>query len=638
MKKIQINDPESKSLDFTVENFQKLKNLFPEIILENPNGDEVINLESLRLLIGDKSLAGSEERYGLNWVGKRKSRQMALTPSIGTLLPDIGDSVNWDTTKNILIQGDNLEVLKLLQKSYARKVKAIYIDPPYNTGRNLIYPNDYHDGIRTYLEVTGQAEGQHKLSSNPEAGGRFHTNWLSMIYPRLRLARNLLAEDGVLIATIDDNEQANLGVILREVFEEGNYDHVCVPIIHNPRGIQGENFSYVHEYAFFVFKKGTKAINDRKIEQSEIDWSQFRNWGTESERADAKNCFYPVILKDGEIIGFGDVSKDDFHPKQTEVIDGETFVYPIDKSGIERKWRYARQSVDAIKHLLKAKKTSTGYEIEIGKDFGLYKTIWNDKRYDANEYGTKIVGELVPNSPFTFPKSLWAVHDSLMAVVGNDPNALVLDFFAGSGTTGHAVYEINKADGGNRRYILVQLPELIDEGGEFKTIFDVTKARLKTAATNLAAEDSSRDIDYGFRVFKLDASNIRVWNSMPENLEASLLEHENHIIENRDELDIFYEILLKLGIDLSVEVKKKQFGKFIVYSAAGGRLMACLSNCINDDDIVGLASHISDWHKELPEKSDTTLIFLDSAFNSDSAKTNITAILNQHGIQGIRSL
>ncbi|MGB3655664.1 MAG: site-specific DNA-methyltransferase, partial [Rivularia sp. (in: cyanobacteria)] len=472
IKKLELNDPDTKSADIVAGNVDALKALFPEAFKEGG-----IDFEVLKQLLGE-AVDGRDEKYGLNWYGKRKARQIALTPSTGTLLPCPDDSVQWDTTQNLMIEGDNLEVLKLLQKSYSRKIKAIYIDPPYNPGRNLIYPNDYQDGIRAYLEVTGQIDGSLKLTSNPDTGGRFHTNWLSMIYPRLKLARGLLADDGVLIATIDDNEVTQLGMALKEVFEEGSYDHVCVPVVHNPRGVQGKNFSYVHEYAFFVFPTGTKAIADRKIDSSEIDWSQFRNWGTESERTDAKNCFYPVIVKGGEIVGFGDVTHDDIHPQQTEVEGDTSYVYPIDRSGVERKWRYARQSVEAIQHLLRVKPTKHGFEIELGKDFGLFKTIWTDKRYDANEYGTGIVGELVPDSPFTFPKSLWAVYDSILAATENDENAIVLDFFAGSGTTAHAVLELNKDLGGNRRFIMVQFPEPTDHKN-FKTIFDVTKARVK---------------------------------------------------------------------------------------------------------------------------------------------------------------
>ena len=632
MNKITINDPESRSAGVVAENLEHLKALFPEAFTEGK-----VEFEVLKQLLG-VAVDEREEHYGLNWHGKRRARQLALTPTTGTLRPCTEESVDWDSTQNLMIEGDNLEVLKLLQKSFSRRVKAIYIDPPYNTGNNLIYPNDYQDGIRTYLEVTGQVEGGVSLSSNPTSGGRFHTNWLSMIYPRLKVARNLLRQDGVLICTIDDNEVTQLGMVLREIFEEGSYDHVCVPVIHNPRGVQGQNFSYVHEYAFFVYPSGTKAIANRRIDESEKTWSQFRNWGTESERTDAKHCFYPVIVKDGEITGFGDVCDDAFHPPQS-VMDGEAiYVYPIDKSGTERKWRYARQSVDAIKHLLRAKKGVEGYEIQIGKDFGLYKTVWTDKRYDANDYGTGLVGSLVPNSPFTFPKSLWSVYDSLLAVTGDDPNAIVMDFFAGSGTTGHAVMQLNRDEGGARRFILVQLPEPVAGNERFSTIFEVTKARVKAVSEQMKAENPDYKGDTGFRVFKLDSSNIRVWVPNADDLEGSLLENIDHIKADRTEEDILYELLLKLGLDLCVPIETRAIADKSVRTIGAGTLITCLDETITREEVEPLALGIADWHDELASAGDSAVVFRDSAFVDDVAKTNLVAILEQRGLGNVRSL
>lgn len=632
IEKLTAGHPDTQSADIVAGSIEALRALFPEAFTEGK-----IDFEVLKQCLGG-AVDEREEKYGLNWHGKRRARQIALTPSTGTLLPKPEASLDWDATRNILIEGDNLEVLKLLQKSYSKKIKAIYIDPPYNTGRNLIYPNDYQDGIRTYLEVTGQVGGGAKLTSNPDAGGRFHTNWLSMIYPRLKLARNLLAPDGVLIVTIDDNEVTQLGVVLREVFEEGNFEHVCVPVVHNPRGVQGKNFSYVHEYAFFVFPSGSKIIADRRIEESDVDWSQFRNWGTESERSDAKNCFYAVKVKDGQIVGFGDVLPDHIHPNQTEQVDGVFFVYPIDRSGVERKWRYARQSVEAIQSMLRAKKTAYGYEIEIGKTFGLYKTVWNDTRYDANEYGTGLVGDLVPDSPFTFPKSIWAVYDSLVAATGNDPEAIVLDFFAGSGTTAHAVMQLNKDTGGRRRFINVQLPEPVEGNKKFRTIFEVTRARIAAASKRIKAENPGYDGDVGFRVFSLAASNIRAWSPEPSDLAGTLLAHAEHLVPGRTEADILTELLLKLGLDLCVPIETKDIAGKSVHSVGAGALIVCLSDGITRETVEGLAQGIIAWWQALAPAGDTRIVFKDSAFADDVAKTNMAAILNQAGIKDMRSL
>lgn len=341
---------------------------------------------------------------------------------------DIQRDENGTIRENLIIKGNNLIALHSLKEQFREKVKLIYIDPPYNPdspSNTFMYNNSF------------------KRSS-----------WLTFMRNRLEIAKELLRNDGSMIVAIDENEQNYLGVLLDEMFSER--EKHCITIVHNPRGVQGTNFSYIHEYAFFVIPKGKKIIGDREIPAEEIEWNNFRNWGGESRREDAKNCFYPVFVEDDKIVGFGDVLDNDEHPiAQTISHEKRNYVYPIDQSGVERKWRYARQSVDQIKHLLRAKKTKIGYEIELGKDFGMYRTVWEDKRYDANIYGTQIVKSLVPDCNFDFPKSLWNVYDCLRSVIENDKNAIVLDFFGGSGTTAHAVLELNK-DGGNRKFIICE--------------------------------------------------------------------------------------------------------------------------------------------------------------------------------------
>ena len=335
---------------------------------------------------------------------------------------------NGTIRENLIIKGNNLIALHTLKQQFRGQVKLIYIDPPYNPdspSNTFMYNNNF------------------KRSS-----------WLTFMRNRLEVAKELLRKDGSMIVAIDENEQNYLGVLLDEVFPDR--EKHCITIVHNPRGVQGTNFSYIHEYAFFVIPKGEKVIGNREIPTKEITWNNFRNWGGESRREDAKNCFYPVIVEDDEVVGFGDVLDNNEHPSEQTVTCGKRdFVYPIDQNKVERKWRYARQSVDEIRHLLRAKKTKTGYEIELGKDFGMYRTVWEDKRYDANIYGTQIVKSLVPDCNFDFPKSLWNVYDCLLSIVENDKDAIILDFFGGSGTTAHAVLELNK-DGGNRKFIICE--------------------------------------------------------------------------------------------------------------------------------------------------------------------------------------
>jgi adenine-specific DNA-methyltransferase len=344
---------------------------------------------------------------------------------------------NGTITDNLIIKGNNLLALHTLKEEFAGKVKLIYIDPPYNTGGlgdTFTYNNNFK-----------------------------RSTWLTFMYNRLIAAKDLLRKDGVLIVAIDENEQPHLGVLLKEFFQD--YEVHCITIVHNPRGVQGTNFSYTHEYAFFVVPKGKKLIGNRIIDESEIDFSNLRNWGGESLRSDAKNCFYPIVVdpKTSEIIEFGEVCEDDFHPSKREINkDGKIYIYPIDNDNIERKWRYARQSVEEIKGLLRARKKSGQWDVEIGKNFGQYKTVWVDPKYDANEYGTKIVSRLVPENKFSFPKSLYNVKDCVYAVVGNDKDAIVLDYHAGSGTTAHAVLELNKEDGGNRKFIMCEQMDYVE--------------------------------------------------------------------------------------------------------------------------------------------------------------------------------
>jgi adenine-specific DNA-methyltransferase len=375
---------------------------------------------------------------------------------------------------NVLLEGDNFQSLLALTATHAGKIDCIYIDPPYNTGaKDWIYNNDYVDSNDTYR----------------------HSKWLSMMKNRLELAKVLLKDDGVLICAIDENEFTRLGLLIEKIFT--NHENHCVTIVHNPRGIQGRNFSYTHEYAYFTFERGQKVIGDRRIPLDEVKWSNLRNWGGESERSDAKNCFYPIIIKDEKIIGFGEVSSDDEHPTQNVEKNGQVFIYPIDKNGIERKWRYARQSVEDVREHLRIKKSADGYDIEIGRPFETVRTMWRDPRYDANIWGTKLVEAMVPNNGFDFPKSVWTTYDCIAPVVKDRKDSIILDFFAGSGTTGHAVQLLNLEDGGTRRFILCT-------NNENKIAEKVTHQRLKALTKKVVGYEEVTGIDFNLDYFKIE--------------------------------------------------------------------------------------------------------------------------------------
>jgi adenine-specific DNA-methyltransferase len=414
--------------------------------------------------------------YYLNWDGEGTKESFGEEEGKFPVLKEIKSKSidNEDPKYNLMIEGDNYHALAVLNFTHNKSIDVIYIDPPYNTGaRNCKYNNDYVDKEDAYR----------------------HSKWLNFMEKRLKIAKNLLKTDGVLICAIDENELWRLGCLLEEIFFD--YEVHLVTIVHNPRGVQGKNFSYTNEFAYFVVPKGQKVIGNRKIEEKDIDWRNLRDNGGESLRTDARNCFYPIIVKGDKIIGFGDVPKNDVHPKKQEQKGDLFYIYPIDIQGVERKWRYARQSVESIKNILRVKKIKDNFEIELGKDFGTVRTVWQDAKYDANEYGTKLINSLVPNNNFDFPKSVYAVFDCIYPIISERKNAVVLDYFAGSGTTGHATMMLNKQDGGNRKFILCT-------NNENKISEDVCYPRIKAVIKGNEKYPEITGIKDNFKYFKTD--------------------------------------------------------------------------------------------------------------------------------------
>mgnify|MGYP001613250176 FL=1 len=414
---------------------------------------------------------------------------------------------------NLMIEGDNYLALSVLNYTHKKNIDLIYIDPPYNTGaKNWKYNNDYVDKDDEYR----------------------HSKWLSFMRHRLNLAKNLLKDDGVLICAIDDNEQAHLGVLIEQLFPA--HEQHTITIVHNPRGVQGTNFSYTHEYAVFVIPKNLKTIGDRVIDGDDVSWRGLRDNGGESLRTDARNCFYPIIIKNGEVVGFGNVVPNDIHPDREENKKDGIYIYPIDNEGIERKWRYARQSVEKIKHLLRVTDGRGGKEIQIGKDFGKYRTVWVDKKYDANEYGAKLLREIVPSSDFDYPKSLHTVYDCLFAVVGERLHANVLDFFAGSGTTGHAVLEMNKIDGGKRKFILCANNEN-NNGGNGGIAESVCYPRIKAVINGYKNKKSEKvaGIPSNLFYYQTDLVDIEQIHKVPDEAKIRITYQAGEMIAVRED-------------------------------------------------------------------------------------------------------
>ena len=630
IKKLDLNDPDTKSADIVAGNIDALKARFPEASTEGK-----IDFEGLKGLLG-AAVEERDEKYGLNWHGKRRARQIALTPSTGTLLPRPDESVDWDTTQNLMIEGDNLEVLKLLQKSYANKVKLIYIDPPYNTGKDFVYPDDFSESVKNYLELTGQIEGGRKISSNTEASGRFHTDWLNMMYPRLKLARNLMSDDGIIAISIDDAEAMNLKRLCDEIFGEENFVAQIVwksRISEDTRAKTG--VSTDHEYVICYSR-----IDGVAFRGAEKDVDKFSNpdndergpWRsadlTGPAGPEARPNLHYDLIDPATGINYGCPPKGwRFEPStMSQKIAEGRILFPVVRDGRPRHKLFLNEMRSLFKNL---SSVVTGF---------------------STADGTREVNQLMGSFPFLFPKPTDLVR--LFAEQITSGSDIVLDFFAGSGTTGHAVLAQNAADGGRRRYVVVQLPQKLekddrDQGAAATylekldkplTIAELTKERLRRAAKKVKADSPLFEGDTGFRVFKLDASNIRAWEPDPADLENSLLKNAEHLVQGRKEQDVLYELLLKLGLDLCVPIEAKTIGGKSVHSIGGGALIVCLSDGLTKDLVEPLASGIVAWRATLAPAVDTRVVFKDSGFADDIAKTNMAAILNQNGILDVRSL
>ncbi|MEZ7911288.1 MAG: site-specific DNA-methyltransferase [Propionivibrio sp.] len=635
MQKIEANSSETQSADILAGNLAQLKALFPELITEGASGP-AINVDVLKALVGDQSVTDADEKYGLNWHGKKKARQIALTPSTGTLRPCREESVDWDATQNLMIEGDNLEVLKLLQKSYGNnggQVKLIYIDPPYNTGKDFVYPDNFQDNIKNYLELTGQTEGGAKLSSNTDASGRYHTDWLNMIYPRLKLAKNLLRDDGAVFVSIADHEIHNLRAVMNEVFGEENFiASVIWQKVFAPKN-SARHFSEDHDY-IVVYAKNADTWAPRLLPRSEEMEARYGNLDNDergpwaSDNLTARNFYgagtYAVTCPSGRVIEgppsgtYWRVSKEKF-----DALDQDNRIW----------WGSDGNNMPRLKRFLS--------DVQSGR---VPQTLWTYEEVGHTQEAKKELIATVdfPNSDVVFdtPKPTRLLRRILQIATAPESNDLVVDFFAGTGSTMDAVFQQNADDGGNRRCILVQLPEPLPgaESAGWTSIADITKARLKGAGKRVKEAKPDFEGDTGFRVFKLDTSNIRAWNPKANDLKTSLFDHLDHLETDRSSDDILYEILLKLGLDLCVPIEQREIAGKQVNSVGAGVLMACLVESINAAEVEALALGIVAWRKEQGTVGDTTAVFRDSAFENDVAKSNLAAILEQHGIKQVRSL
>ncbi|WP_367353937.1 site-specific DNA-methyltransferase [Agrobacterium pusense] len=693
MKKLELNDPETKSADIVSGNLSALQALFPDAFREGK-----IDFDVLKQLLGG-AVDDREEKYGLNWHGKRQARQIALTPSVGTLLPRPNESVDWNASQNLMIEGDNLEALKLLQKSYAGKVKLIYIDPPYNTGKDFVYPDNFRDSIKNYLELTGQVDSDgRKATSNTETSGRFHTDWLNMMLPRLKVAKTLLRRDGVILISIDNQEISNLRLLCDEIFGAENF--VSCMVWEKGRKNDAKLVSNGHEYVLLYAnslgylqelkvkwreeKPGAREIWERYLELRVLYGTDDRaierdlqSWFSSLPKAHPSKKWsrYKRVDKNGpwrdrdiSWPGGGGPRYDVPHP-ETKLpckVPERGWIYS-DPAEMQRQIKLGLVEFRAD-HLeppfRKAHIRPIPEEDELELDLeDVAEDVDNESEeefanqvrgsyfYKQSQVSVKALRQLMGAKVFNNPKDFEEIARLIEYTTQNDPDAIVLDFFAGSGTTGQAVWSLNVRDGGNRRFILVQLPERLDPSKKDqkaaasycdklekpRTIAELTKERLRRAGQKFK-DDTSVEGDLGFRVFKLSRSNIRAWEPISSDLEGTLLANAEHIVPGRTEQDILYELLLKLGLDLCVSIETQQIAGKSVHAIGGGALMVCLADGLTKDVVESLSAGIVAWWKDLAPAVDTRTVFKDSGFADDIAKTNMAAILNQNGILDVRSL
>jgi len=633
MNKLSPEMPELQSMNITADNITKLKSLFPEAFNEDS-----VDFEVLKQLLGE-NVDDKEERYGLNWHGKRQARQLALTPSRGTLRPCKDESVDWDNTKNLMIEGDNLEVLKLLQKSYAGKVKLIYIDPPYNTGKDFVYSDNFQDNMKNYLEMTGQTEDGVRITTNAETSGRYHTDWLNMMYPRIKLARNLLKEDGFIFLSIDDNEVNNLKLMCDDIFGQENFVANVIWQKKYSTKADSKNFSESHDY-ILCYKKSdqSKILGLPRSKQQE---STYKNLDNDPRGVWASDNLLRTEVRDYAVFGITSPSGMEHYPpagsswrfnkdKIEELISDNRIWFGEDGNNKPRLKRFRSEVRDTIPP----------------------QTLWGFEHVGHTDEGTKQLAELFDStrSPFPNPKPVRLLQRIVQ--IATKENDIIMDFFAGSGTTGQAVYELNETDKQDRKFILVQLPETLSKSNkeDLSAIYfceeldkplylsELTKERLRRAGNKVKAINPDWNGDTGFRVFKLDTSNIRPWEATAETLSEQLDAYVSPILEGRSEEDLLTELMLKRGIDLNVNIETRQFDGLTVSSVEGGKLFTCFASQIPASSVEGLTKGILDWHKSLKAGKDTVCYFLDDAFENNVAKTNLCAILEQHGLTNLHSL
>ena len=602
------------TMDIEQANVEKLKEVFPEVF-----ADGKVDFDKLQGLLGHY-IADDKEKYSFSWKGKADSLRLAQKRSTGTLRPCKEESKDWDTTENLYIEGDNLEVLKLLQSAYLNSVKMIYIDPPYNTGNDFVYTDDFADGIAHYKEVTGQA-----TKSNPETAGRYHTNWLNMMYPRLKLARNLLTDDGVIFISIDENEIANLRKICNEIFGEDNFIGTFIWRKKDGGGQAKDYFVIEHEYIVGYRKSDALLWEDEKEirdinEYKKIDArgrykiTKLAKWGNTARREDRPSMYFPLNAPDG------------------------TLAYPIAPDGNDGRWRIGKEKMkELVKNDLIYWEKKNDLWIPYEKEYFTNQSKIIKQRsilYDVANTGdgTDCLTELFGiKDIFENPKPFEIIIKLLKPITTK--NDIILDFFSGSATMAHAVMNLNAEDGFNRKYICVQLPEKTEPNSVankagYQTICEIGKERIRRAGEKIKEENKDKEgienLDIGFKVFKLDSSNLVKWDNTPttdeEEVKKRIQQSLFYLVEGREDLDLVYEIMLKYGLSLTLPVEERKFDGVTAYiiNHPDYKVLVCLAPNITLSAV-----------EEMDKETIGTYIFADRCFADANILSNTEEIFKK---------
>lgn len=609
MKKLGMH-----TADIVCENILKIKELFPNCIKEfkDSNGELKfgIDFEMLKQELSDEIIE-SDEKYEFNWPGKKNAILISNSPTNKTLRPCKEESVNWDTTQNLYLEGDNLEILKILRSTYLNKIKIIYIDPPYNTGKDYIYKDDFKESVSEYLAATGQIDDEgNRLFQNKETNGRFHTDWLNMIYPRLKLARDLLSDDEVIFISIDDHEVHNLRKICDDIFGEENYIGI-VSIINNLKGrsdskflAKSNDFSIVYAKNISQFVMGGFKLTNEKQEEYKFsdDISNYkevplRKTGKNSRKIDRPNMYYPIYY-DNKCNTFS-----------LEYNKNLIEIFPTDSQGNPGCWRWGKSTFEKNKDTeLTVKKNNNKYNIYVkmrdqinGERRTLKpKTIWLDSNFDTGHSNLTLRKLFDNQTIFDNPKPVDLIKNIIeCGILSNFSNeSIVLDFFSGSATTAHAVMQLNAEDGGNRKFIMVQLPEPCNEKSEafkagYKNICEIGKERIRRAGKKIIEETGKTDLDIGFRVFKLDSSNMEDTYYLPQEYNLSLIKNKKlyeNIKKDRTQEDLLFQVMLQKDFPLSAQIKEEIIDDKRVFSVDGNNLICCFEDNLTEDLITKIIS------------------------------------------------